>query len=327
MVIIIFLILIICVIRYLVYIKHNENLEVNIKQYFNINGIEQYLTIRGKKSNAPILIILHGGPNASLIPYSFAWQKELENNYIVVNYDQRLCGRTAMKNRNIKEADQEELIEDLKGIVDCLKDMFKFEKVNLMGHSGGTILGMDFIEKYPELVENYIGISQIYNFKKAINTELKNFLETKKMDYIDKYEIKKNIEKSQNLESVQDIKEELNVILKFSKQPEPLLKLLILPIISPYMGIRDFWYFIHSKKGNEKYGFLKFNLEDRNINPNIQYIFILGENDHTICPELLKDFARNKENVKVYLINKSGHVPMYSNISKFNEILNNCNLM
>ena len=46
--------------------------------------------------------------------------------------------------------------------------MFKFEKITLLGHSGGTMLGIDFAQKYPELVEKYIGVSQIYNFKKAI---------------------------------------------------------------------------------------------------------------------------------------------------------------
>ena len=100
-IIVILILIVIFIIRYLILVKQNMGLAVNIKHYAKINDIEHYLTIRGEKLDAPILITLHGGPNCSLIPFSFSWQKELEKNYIVVNYDQRLCGRTAMRNKNI----------------------------------------------------------------------------------------------------------------------------------------------------------------------------------------------------------------------------------
>ena len=321
MIIIISIILLILIIRFLIYVKLNKELKVNIKQYLKINDVEHYITIRGKNSKAPILITLHGGPNCSLIPYSFIWQNELENNYIVVNYDQRLCGRTAMKNKKIKNATQDELIEDLKCLIDYLKSMFKIDKVTLLGHSGGTILGIDFIEKYPDLVEKYIGVSQIYNFRKAIKIELNNVLVNPKLNDTDKNNINKIIENDKYIDSVQKVMKALKLILKYSKQPEPILKLLVMPIISPYMKVKDFWYFIHSNKGFEDYTFLKFNLEDKIINSNIKYTFILGNEDHTICPNIIKEYAKNKENVNVYCIRESGHVPMYSKTKEFNEII------
>ena len=321
MIIIISVIILILIIRCLIFARQNIGLKVNIKQYLKINGIEHYMTIRGKRQNAPILITLHGGPNCSLIPYSFTWQKELENNYIVVNYDQRLCGRTAMKNKNIKNVTQDELIEDLKCLVNYLKSTFKIDKVTLLGHSGGTILGMDFIEKYPELVKNYIGVSQIYNFRKAIKTELNHALRNTKINDIDKNNINKVIENDKYINSVQKVMEALKIILKYSKQPEPIIKLLILPIISPYMRVKDLWYFTHCNKGDEEYGFLKFNLEDKLIDTNIKYTIILGEEDHTVCPNIIKEYAKNKENVNIYCIRGAGHVPMYSKTKEFNEIV------
>ena len=320
-ILIILLLVLVFLIRFFIYKKQNSGLEVNIKQYFKINGIKHYVTIRGKKNNAPILITLHGGPNCSLIPYSFMWQNEIEKNYIVVNYDQRLCGRTVMKNFKIKTATQEELIEDLKYLIEYLKQIFKFDKVTLLGHSGGTILGIEFIEKYPELVEKYIGVSQIYNFKKGIKKELSKVLTNSKITDIDKYRVKLILEQDKNLDSVQEMMVAFKYIFKYLKQPEPIFKLILMQIFSPYMGIIDWWYFTHSNKGNEEYGFLKFDLEDKILNSEIKYNFILGNEDHTICPDIIKKFAENKENIKIYCIRNCGHVPMYAKTKEFNEII------
>ena len=318
---IIILLVLVFLIRFFIYKNQNVDLEVNIKQYFKINGISHYLTIRGRKNNAPILITLHGGPNCSLIPYSFVWQKEIEKKYIVVNYDQRLCGRTAMRNLKIKNATQEELIEDLKCIIEYLKKMFTFDKVTLLGHSGGTILGIEFLEKYPELVEKYIGVSQIYNFKKGIKKELSKVLTNSKITDIDKYRVKLILEQDKNLDSVQEMMVAFKYIFKYLKQQEPIFKLILMQIFSPYMGIIDWWYFTHSNKGNEEYGFLKFDLEDKILNSEIKYNFILGNEDHTVCPDIIKKFAENKENIKIYCIRNCGHVPMYAKTKEFNEII------
>lgn len=321
MIILISVVILIILIRFVIYIKQTKGLKIHIRKYVKLNNIEHYLTIRGRSHNTPILITLHGGPNCSLIPYSFVWQNELEKNYTVVNYDQRLCGRTAMKNKNIKNATQDELIEDLKCLVDYLKDTFKVEKVTLLGHSGGTMLGIDFIERYPELVEKYIGVSQIYNFKEAINIELEMTLANSKLSHQDKENINKIIKNYKHINSVQEIMGALNYILKYSKQPEPILKLLILPIISPYMDFKDLWYFTHCNKGNESYGFLKFNLKDKKINSDIKYFFILGEDDHTVCPNIIEEYAKDKENINVYCIKECGHVPMYLKTKEFNKII------
>lgn len=226
-----------------------------------------------------------------------------------------------MKNKNIKKATQDELIEDLKCLIDYLRNMFKTDKVTLLGHSGGTILGIDFIEKYPELIERYIGISQVYNFRKAIRAELNNALDNPKISDADKNNINKIMENDKYMDSVKEVMGALKYILKYLKQPEPILKLLLMPIFSPCMKIKDWWYFVHQNKGNEEYVFLKFNLEDKIIDSNVKYNFIVGNEDHTICPDIVKKYAENKENINIFCIKNCGHVPMYSKTKEFNEIV------
>jgi pimeloyl-ACP methyl ester carboxylesterase len=44
--------------------------------------------------------------------------------------------------------------------------MFSKEKLYLVGHSWGSVLGLFFIQRYPELVEKYVGCGQVVNMKK-----------------------------------------------------------------------------------------------------------------------------------------------------------------
>jgi pimeloyl-ACP methyl ester carboxylesterase len=55
------------------------------------------------------------------------------------------------------------LVEDCNELIDYLRDKFKTQKVFLIGHSGGTIIGIMTAYKYPEKIYAYVGVSQIIN--------------------------------------------------------------------------------------------------------------------------------------------------------------------
>jgi len=50
--------------------------------------------------------------------------------------------------------------------VELLK-RYSQEKLYLVGHSWGSVLGIKFIERYPGLVHTYIGCGQVVNMKKS----------------------------------------------------------------------------------------------------------------------------------------------------------------
>jgi pimeloyl-ACP methyl ester carboxylesterase len=55
----------------------------------------------------------------------------------------------------------EQLISDTLELTNCLRERFGREKVYLMGHSGGTFIGIPAAARAPELYHAYIGMAQM----------------------------------------------------------------------------------------------------------------------------------------------------------------------
>lgn len=136
-----------------------------------INGIEQWITIKGESSK-PIILFIHGGPGSPISPYSDNLYKDLEKDFIIVQWDQRGTGKTFGKYApeeltpeflkatpltvELMTNDGIELSEYL------LKHLGK-QKIILFGTSWGSALGVKIVTKRPELFYAYVGHSQIVN--------------------------------------------------------------------------------------------------------------------------------------------------------------------
>ncbi len=70
------------------HIKGNNS--ISVLEQVKINGSSHEIMIRGKDRDNPVIIFVHGGPGCPEIPYADKYQDLLENNFTVVNYDQRL---------------------------------------------------------------------------------------------------------------------------------------------------------------------------------------------------------------------------------------------
>lgn len=55
----------------------------------------------------------------------------------------------------------EQLIADTLALTDHLRQRFGQEKIYLMGHSGGTFIGIQAAARAPELYHAYIGVAQM----------------------------------------------------------------------------------------------------------------------------------------------------------------------
>jgi len=141
------------------------------ERFVKINGIDQWITIKGERSKPPILF-LHGGPGSPLSPYSDSIYGKWEKEFIIIQWDQRGSGRTFGINApgeltpdyfksnpltlDLMTADGIELTEYL------LKYLRK-QKIILYGVSWGSALGVKMSIKRPDLFYAYIGTSVVVN--------------------------------------------------------------------------------------------------------------------------------------------------------------------
>lgn len=142
--------------------KNNLKRPIYIEEYVSINNIEQYLFHSGTKYDNPVMLYLHGGPGSPESIFAYAFQEKWEDIFTVVHYDQRGSGKTLTKNPD-KYPTIDLLIKDLYETIQYLKKKYNKEKIVLLGHSWGSVLGSTFIKQYPEEVVYYIGVGQVIN--------------------------------------------------------------------------------------------------------------------------------------------------------------------
>jgi pimeloyl-ACP methyl ester carboxylesterase len=125
-----------------------------------IGGIDQWLLIRGKSRSNPILLFLHGGPGSAQIAVAARYQAQLEEHFIVVNWDQRGAGLSYSKEISKESMTVDRFIQDTKELIDSLTRTYGKQKIFLAGHSWGSILGVLIAHKFPEVIEGYAGVGQ-----------------------------------------------------------------------------------------------------------------------------------------------------------------------
>ena len=63
-----------------------------------VNGAHHSVLIRGCDTRKPVLLVLHGGPGATDIPFQRSYGQYLELDFVVVHYDQRGSCKSAVQN-------------------------------------------------------------------------------------------------------------------------------------------------------------------------------------------------------------------------------------
>lgn len=126
-----------------------------------INGIKQYISIKGDDITKPILLFLHGGPGGSVMNEATLFTRELQKHFIVVQWDQRETNRTLQLNPSPVPLSIGLIQNDTKELIDYLLKQFDQKKLYLAGYSWGTVLGFYIADKYPELLYAYVAISPV----------------------------------------------------------------------------------------------------------------------------------------------------------------------
>lgn len=139
----------------------------------DLGGVKQTILITGNDTSKPILLMLHGGPGFPELPFFRTYNKELDNDYIMVNWDQRGAGLSYSKDIPASTMTIEQMVSDAHDLVTLLKKRFHRDKIFVLGHSWGTCLGLFLVHSYPEDFYGYISVGQLVNMVQNERESLK----------------------------------------------------------------------------------------------------------------------------------------------------------
>ncbi len=120
--------------------------------YVKIGGLEQWITIRGEDRKNPVLLFLHGGPGDATNPWGYAGFRNWLKYFTVVQWDQGAAASTITVER---------MVQDGVELAELLSKRFQQEKIVLVGHSWGSILGVFMAKARPELFYAFVGTGQV----------------------------------------------------------------------------------------------------------------------------------------------------------------------
>jgi pimeloyl-ACP methyl ester carboxylesterase len=129
------------------------------KLFIELNGAKQGMFITRSAPALPVLLYLHGG-----MPDYFLTKKYptgLDQLFTMVWWEQRGSGISYQPKAPRESITVEQLIEDTLTLSGYLRRRFDQQKIYLMGHSGGTFIGIQAAARAPDLFHAYIGVAQI----------------------------------------------------------------------------------------------------------------------------------------------------------------------
>ncbi len=298
-----------------------------------VNGINEQLSIRGENPDNPVILFLHGGPGSPIGFLDFLWQPYLNDQFTVVTYDQRGCGITYYENPGA-EVSGELILSDIDKTVDYLKERFHQDKIFIMGHSWGTILGTLYVQEHPEKVSGYIGIGQMVNMytgeQIAFDETLKRATKANDTKYITKFtnayeafcatgKVDKNFVQYRGMETK---------YLLGEKEKSSVVQYLM-ALVSPDISLREIkWYLVDSPPmriadDNPLLEFMYSFDANKMLEYEVPMYFISGGNDYVTPFSAVQSYyekitAPNKD---MKIMDGMGHTPFVDEPEEFAEIV------
>jgi pimeloyl-ACP methyl ester carboxylesterase len=143
---------------------------INEQSLVPIGGIPQWVSVRGRHKSNPVLLFLHGGPAFTVSPVSYFYMRDWEEHFTVVQWDQRGAGKTYAASDPAKIKDSmtiDRLVTDAEELIGYLRRKYGKDRVVLMAHSFGTILGVKLAQRHPEWLYAYVGMGQFTDFERS----------------------------------------------------------------------------------------------------------------------------------------------------------------
>jgi proline iminopeptidase len=294
---------------------------------WRVNGIDESVILRGRDLSSPVLVWLHGGPGSSETSLLRVMNGALEDHFTVVYWDQRLAGQTLDPLAAYPESlTVAQMLDDLDVVVDRARKRVGHDKVVLVGHSWGTMLGVLYASQHPEKVAAYVGIGQMTDKAKAERLSY-NFC-------LDQAQRRHNIKAISDLQTIgpppygneQMFIERawLEAFGGVNYGDMSLLRMIWIGVRVPESNLRDIWAVSHGGAIGTKLleaQMLSTNLDRTYTSFQVAVFIGAGRSDHVTDAGLAHQyFERIVAPQKGFMwFERSGHNPHLEEPSKFNN--------
>ncbi len=287
-----------------------------------INGCPQRILVQSNDiANNPILLYLHGGPGSSLLTYSHLYSQKLKDHFIFVNWDQRGTAFSYHEGMDASKISEVQISDDARELIKYLTRTFHKKKVYLIGHSFGSVIGLQLVANNPEYFYAYIGVGQVldYAYYRSVEITYKWLHET--------------LEKANDIVGLKRIEADtfpsIDLVIKYGGHHRLSIDLDSLRKTSPYYYEG---YLELARKGSSfsqyhvgKNPSLKTVTNKSVMEMNIPLYFFEGVNDHVIAcaPELVVEYVKMVRAPKKEIIwfKDSAHLMPIEEPEKFQDEL------
>lgn len=301
---------------------------VAILESVTLGGMQQWILIRGQDETAPVLLWLHGGPGAAQMPLVHAYNRELEEDFIVVHWDQRGAGKSNPKNFDESTMTIQQFVQDAHELTLYLKDKFHQDKIYLAGHSWGTQFGVLLARDHPQDYHAYIGISQVSDPRR--NGELAWVWLAEQVQTTGSHKDQQRLEELGGPPFA-----EHDRYVRFAKMIEafgggtdlPFGKQVQAALAAPEYTVRDYAAWLRGANrgsGPMWEATQDFNLWQDVPRLNLPVYFLMGANDRNTNPALVQEYLQNLEaplGKTLILFEDSAHTPFLAQPEDFHQAL------
>ena len=301
---------------------------INQSKFITLGEVQQYLIIRGENSKNPVLLMLHGGTSETA--HFVKFNHKLEEDFTVVYWEQRGEGKSYVKGSDSSLLTLDRYLEDIHELTQILKEQFSQEKIYLLAHSFGTLLGMKIVEKYPEDYQAYIAVSQVADSVISDNIAYDKLLQVAKGRDLKKLQKIERVTK-ENLSTIDFTKRSNEMImlslkyggLHYNKSFWNILKTSMLPILT----CKEYAFKDKLKAMTQHEErilmFYKKSLINSVTKIDVPIYFMHGVDDLIVNYALTKTyFDKIEAPFKEFIVfDKSAHLVPFEEAERFNEVV------
>lgn len=289
----------------------------------DLGGVEQWILIRGHQADAEVLLFVHGGPGVPNMPFCHL-NAALERKFVVVQWDQRGAGKSFASDVPPDSMRIDQFVSDARELSELLAARFDKEKIYLLGHSWGSVIGAKAASRFPELYHAYIGVSQVTNVM-----ETQEILYRETLDAAKAASNEKAVSELERIGSPPFAKPDDHLIAcrwlaEFQRRPfVEKRKLLAELVSSPHYTLADLNRFRRGMGYSldhlwEPLGEVDLFQEIPSLKMPVTYI--QGRDDPLIPGELIERYVRALDAPKgkrLVMVDEAGHMPHFENPRAF----------